>query len=80
MQIAVAEALYPCLVNGERTALKVVRAVDSLGLAEYWILKDGANPLVLKMSFIPPEGSITGDEPLGLVRAGSGYAVVEIDF
>jgi hypothetical protein len=29
---------------------------DSLGLAEYWIHDDLANPLLLKLSFLPPEG------------------------
>lgn len=80
LETTAADALYPCLVNGERTALPVIRARDSLGLAEYWVLNDAANPLVLKMSFLPPEGSINADVPLGLIYAGSGYAVVEIDF
>jgi len=74
------EALYPCEVNGERTQLAALRLSDSLGLAEYWVLNDVENPLMLKMSFIPPEGGFNGDTPLGLVQAGAGYAVVEIDF
>ena len=74
-------AMYPCWINGERLALPGLRAVDSQGLADYWILDDPANPLVLKLTFIPPEEESTGgDAELGLIEAGAGYAVVEVDF
>ena len=72
---------YPCWINGVRSELPALRAVDSIGLAEYWILDDPRNPLVLKMSFIPP---VIEDAEvalgLGLVETGAGYAVIEIDF
>lgn len=79
-----AEDQYPCWVNGDRTELPAYRAVDSLGLAEYWILADAANPLLLKMSLIPPMRSETDHDEsaggLGLLDAGAGYAVVEINY
>jgi len=75
---------YPCWVNGERTELPAQRAVDSLGLAEYWILANEANPLLLKMSFIPPAAEAAASDhaadELGLLEAGIGYAIVEIDY
>jgi hypothetical protein len=75
---------YPCWVNGERTDLPAQHAVDNLGLAEYWILADEANPLLLKMSFTPAERDGPADErgggELSLLEAGAGYAVVEIDY
>jgi hypothetical protein len=78
-------AAYPCRVNGERASLPAVRAEDSRGLMECWILDDPGNPLVLKLSFLPPDGdelppTTTVGEPLGVIAAGSGYAVVDIDF
>ena len=75
-----AEALYPCVVNGERVQLPALRMTDSLGLAEYWVLNDPRNPLVLKLSFLPPAEGLADDQPLGLVEAGAGYAVVNLDF
>jgi len=78
------QGLYPCWVNGERTELAAQRAVDSLGLAEYWILADETNPLLLKLSFIPPalEAAAADRSPheLDVLEAGIGCAVVEIDF
>jgi hypothetical protein len=75
---------YPCWVNGERTELAAQRAVDSLGLAEYWILADETNPLLLKLSFIPPALEAAADDhspqELDVLEAGIGCAVVEIDF
>ncbi len=51
-----ADAKYPCVVNGARVMLPALYCRDSLGLAEYWIHDDPANPLLLKLSFLPPEG------------------------
>jgi len=75
---------YPCLVNGKRVDLPALRAVDDRGLAEYWILDDEINPILLKMSLLPPlSDQGANDEATGglsLLEAGAGYAVVEIDF
>jgi hypothetical protein len=49
----VRRAGYPCQVNGVRLRLPALLARDSAGLAEYWILDDEANPLVLKLSYLP---------------------------
>ncbi|MCC7477756.1 hypothetical protein IT575_04795 [bacterium] len=49
-------ARYPCVVNGARVMLPALYCRDSLGLAEYWIHDDPANPLLLKLSFLPPPG------------------------
>jgi hypothetical protein len=81
LERAAGQANYPCWINGVRSELPALTAVDSIGLAEYWILDDPANPLVLKMSFIPPP--IEDAEAalgLGLVETGAGYAITEIDF
>ena len=75
------QASYPCWINGERSELPALQAVDGIGLAEYWILDDPDNPLVLKMNFIPPaieDGEAA--QGLGLIETGAGYAVTEIDF
>jgi len=78
-------AFYPCRVNGERASLPAIRARDSRGLMECWVLDDPANPLILKLSFLPPDGDElpppnTVGESLGVIAAGAGYAVVDIDF
>jgi len=65
------EGEYPCVVNGERTRLPALRCRDSLGLAEYWVLDDQDNPLVLEATYL-------GLEPA--IAAASGYAITEIDF
>lgn len=44
---------YPCEVNGARVRLPALLARDGAGLAEYWILDDADNPLVLKLSYLP---------------------------
>jgi hypothetical protein len=44
---------YPCVINGARLRLPAIFARDSAGLAEYWILDDAENPLVLKLSYLP---------------------------
>ena len=76
-----AEAAYPVKLNGERLQIPAFKAADSLGLAEYWILDDPANPLVLKMGFIPPaNGAEDLADSLDLVAAGAGYALAEINF
>jgi hypothetical protein len=49
---------YPCYVNGERSALPALLAIDNLGLAEYWVLDDPDNPLILKVSFIAPKNTL----------------------
>lgn len=51
-----AQARYPCVVNGARVMLPALHCHDSLGMAEYWVLDDPENPLLLKLSFLPPEG------------------------
>ncbi|GEM_PF-2557785 len=82
LQLLAADERYSCWVNGERLLLPALRARDSLSLAEYWILADRDNPLVLKMSFIPPLAD-EGEEPAlqpGLIESGAGYAIVEINF
>ena len=72
---------YPVDVNGRRSWLSAVSATDSLGAAEYVILDDADNPLVLKLSFagegLPDAGGKDGG---GLATAGAGYAVVSLDF
>lgn len=47
-------ARYPCVVNGREVLLPALRASD--GQADYWILDDPDNPLVLKLSgaSLPP--------------------------
>lgn len=82
LELLAAEERYSCWVNGERLLLPALRARDNLSLAEYWILSDRDNPLVLKMSFIPPladEGEEAAVQP-GLIESGAGYAIVEINF
>jgi hypothetical protein len=77
----------PAVVNGERMILPCIYAVDNIGLAEYWILDDPANPLIMKMSYLPAAvGSVTpkaagtalnfGD----MAQSGAGYAITEISF
>lgn len=78
-------AAYPCRINGERASLPAIRAEDSRGLMACWILDDAGNPMILKLSFLPPDGdelppTTTVGEPLGVIAAGSGYAMVDIDF
>jgi len=78
-------AAYPCRVNGERTSLPAIHARDTLGLMECWILDDVDNALILKLNLLAPQpqephpSTAVGD-PLGLVAAGAGYAVVDIDY
>ena len=82
LELLDADERYSCWVNGERLLLPALRARDSLSLAEYLILSDRGNPLVLKMSFIPPaagEEQEAAAEP-GLMESGAGYAIVEINF
>jgi hypothetical protein len=55
LEVSNAAARYPVVVNGARTDLPALRCRDSHGLAEYWILDDLDNPLLLKLSFIPPD-------------------------
>jgi len=64
-------AEYPCVVNGERTRVPALRCADSLGVAEYWVLDDEENPLVLEATYL-------GLEPA--IAAASGFAITEIDF
>ncbi len=70
--------LYPCVVNGERVRLPALHATDSLGLAEYWVLDDAANPLVLKLTYTL--GNAGDEADLSFVRKGGGYAITSIDF
>jgi len=56
-------ASYPCYVNGERSALPALLAMDSLGLAEYWVLDDPDNPLILKVSFNAPKNLLDAVSP-----------------
>jgi hypothetical protein len=69
---------YPCVVNGERMRLPAIYVRDSLSFAEYWVLDDSANPLVLKLTY-----TVSGDEQdddMSYIRRGGGYAVTSIDF
>jgi hypothetical protein len=72
---------YRCLVNGAVVDLPAVRAMDSLLLAEYWFLDDPANPLLLKMSYLPLQNVDPADSGwAGVINSGGGFAVTEIDF
>lgn len=71
-------ALYPCVVNGERVRLKALHARDSLGLAEYWVLDDAKNPLLLKLTYTLGDAGEQGD--MSFIQKGGGYAVTSIDF
>ncbi|MCH7472007.1 hypothetical protein IIA79_03540 [bacterium] len=74
-------AAYPCYVNGKRVDLWAIRAADSAGLADYWILDDPGNPLVLKMSYKPaPLADPSGLEAEDMFAAGGGFAITEINF
>jgi len=53
LHVVDAEAAYPCLVNGERASLPALRVRDSLALAEYWVLDNEHNPLILKLTYLP---------------------------
>lgn len=70
--------LYPCVVNGERARLAALYARDSLGLAEYWVLDDPDNPLVLKLTY--GLGDAADDAGMSFVQKGGGYAITSIDF
>ncbi len=48
------QTTYPAYVNGRRADLPAIRCTDSVRLAQYWILDDPANPLLLKMTYIAP--------------------------
>ncbi len=54
LQVA-AEVRYPCIVNGERADLPSLLCRDSLGLAQCWILADEANPMLLKLTYLPQD-------------------------
>lgn len=71
-------ALYPCVVNGARVRLKALHARDSLGLAEYWVLDDEKNPLLLKLTYTLGDAGEQGD--MSFIQKGGGYAVTSIDF
>lgn len=70
--------MYPCVVNGERVRLSALHARDSLGLAEYWLLDDPGNPLVLKLTYTM--GDAGQDGGMSFVQKGGGYAITSIDF
>lgn len=74
-------AAYRCLVNGAAVDLPALRAVDSMLLAEYWILDDPANPLLLKLSYLPlQEADPAARGWAAMVNAGGGCAITQIDF
>ncbi len=66
----VRRAGYPVQVNGERLRLPALLARDSAGLAEYWILADADNPLVLKLSYLPGANIEEDPEPAPAAQAG----------
>jgi hypothetical protein len=72
---------YRCIVNGEAVSLPALRAVDSMLLAEYWFLDDPANPLLLKLSYLPlQEPQLDARGWSAMINAGGGCAVTRIDF
>jgi hypothetical protein len=73
LSVTDANARYPVLVNGARADLPALRCRDSLGLAEYWILDDPANPMLLKLSFIPPDELL----PVGLPQTADELLAAE---
>ena len=81
LQIVEDSASYPVVVNGARVRLPAIKATDSLGLAEYWILDNPDNPLVLKLTYISgwATGGTGGAQGYNVFNGG-GFAVVEIDF
>ena len=77
----------PCVVNGERVILPCIYAVDNIGLAEYWILDNADNPLIMKMSYLPRKGFALQGNAAGeelnfgeVAQSGGGYAITEINF
>ena len=62
---------YPVQVNGARLRLPAILARDSAGLAEYWILDDADNPLVLKLSYLPGANTDADPEPAPPAVAGA---------
>lgn len=48
LELTAPSARYPCVVNGRECLLPALRARDAA--AEYWILDNAENPLVLKVS------------------------------
>lgn len=81
LQVVETSASYPVVVNGARVRLPAIKAHDSLGLAEYWILDDPDNPLVLKLTYISGWAPGTTDGAEGYsIFSGGGFAVVEINF
>lgn len=81
LRVVETSASYPVVVNGARVRLPAIKAHDSLGLAEYWILDDPDNPLVLKLTYISnwAAGGTAGTEGYCIFNGG-GFAVVEINF
>jgi hypothetical protein len=68
----VRRAGYPCAVNGTRLRLPAIIARDTAGLAEYWILDDADNPLVLKLSYLPSANTeeTPADQPATVAPGG----------
>lgn len=76
-------ARYPVIVNGQRFNLPALRCTDSIELAEYWILADPANPLLLKLTLQAPGLDAleqAGNPAAALIAQGSGFAVQSIDY
>jgi hypothetical protein len=72
---------YRCRVNGAAVDLPAIRAIDTLLLAEYWFLDDPANPMLLKLSYLPlQEADPSSAGWAALINAGGGCAVTQIDF
>jgi hypothetical protein len=70
------EVRYPCIVNGERADLPALLCRDSLGLAQCWIMADEANPMLLKLTYLPQDQPGAGAPDAGAAGASEGRPAV----
>lgn len=63
LELTAAGVNYPCYVNGVAVSLPALLARDNLNLANYFILDNPDNPLLLKMSYIPPAEAASLPQP-----------------
>ena len=73
------QARYPAYVNGVQVNLPCLTATDSLGLAQYWILADPANPLLLKLTYVTGSGEPAAEGQGGGTTAAASGAEPQSD-